>query len=125
MQKAERTHSNGHDRNHQSISHALRVLNSAATDSADELKKMMRQNGHRLKDMLAETKPTVTGVIAEIKDVAATTISDAGKTVATTAKNTAARVNDAVYQNPWKFIAGTAVFCSLAGMFLGRKASRR
>lgn len=94
-----------------SINEALEVLNDAAEESADEIRKMVSSDYRKLKNALNSIQPEVR-----------TAISDAKDHITTITKDTAQRVDDSAHENPWTFIGAAAAVGAFAGFLLGRQA---
>lgn len=104
-----------------SLSHALEVLNGAADDSAEEIRRMINTDYNKLKNVLSEVKPNVRSAFGEVKEVTAETVSQAKDKVVTATKETAQKVDESVHKNPWIYLGGVATVSTLAGFLLGRK----
>ena len=88
---------------------ALALLNDAARDRGEELKKLAADKYTDLKAVLTVATNT-----------SADWIKDRSKAAADTAKRAASTVDDSVHENPWPWIGGTAVVALVLGFLLGR-----
>lgn len=101
------------------ISEALKLLEEAAKDKKDEIKKMVEEKYVGLKDVLSETAINA----AEIKRKAIEAAKKAGEVTVEKSKEAAAAVDESVRKYPWYYIGGVAVSALLLGYILGRKSS--
>lgn len=97
-----------------SLSHALGVLNEAADDSAQEIRRMVNTDYYKLKSVLSEVKPSIKNAFGEIKEVATDSVIQT--------KEAAHKVDESVHQHPWMYLGGVALTSVLAGFLMGRKA---
>jgi len=71
-----------------SIEHALRILNNAAEDSAQEIQSMVNKDYKRLKRLINDINPEVKSALQEVKEVATESISqEKEKAIETTRKS--------------------------------------
>lgn len=105
-----------------SISHALKLLNDAAEESADEIRSMVRSDYRRLKNVLAEVKPEVHSALSEIGGAVSESIGEAKERVVATTRETAHKVDESVHEHPWAYIGGAAAMFALVGFLLGRRS---
>jgi ElaB/YqjD/DUF883 family membrane-anchored ribosome-binding protein len=111
------------DRN-QSLSHALEVLNDAAEDSAQEIRKMVSTDFRKLQSVLSEVKPSVQNALGEMKNVAADSMNQVKERVVATTKDAAQKVDVAVHRNAWTYLGSFALISMLAGFAMGRRRGR-
>ncbi len=104
--------------NVKSINQALGVLNGAAQESSEEIKKMINKDFKQMRESLSELKPEIKHVMKEIRDVSSESVLNAKKKIVTTAS----QMNTSVHKSPWYFIGGSMLFASVLGFFLGRKS---
>ena len=69
-----------------SINHALKTLNEAANESAEEIRGMLRKDYSRLTEVFSDVKPQVESSFREMRDE-----------VVTTAKQTVDKVDETVH----------------------------
>ncbi|HOK05121.1 MAG TPA: hypothetical protein PLN24_07710 [Victivallales bacterium] len=103
------------------ISEALKLLEEAAKEKKDDIKKLIEEKYHGLKGVLADTADNV----AEIKKKAIEAAKKAGEITVEKSKEAAAIVDESVRKNPWYYIGGIAVSALLLGYILGRKSSEK
>ncbi|MBX7232113.1 MAG: hypothetical protein K1X29_08510 [Bdellovibrionales bacterium] len=107
-----------------SLSHALSILNEAADDSAQEIRRMVNSDYEKLRDLFDGTKPKIKRAFGEIKGFADESIHLAKDKVVTTAKGAAENVDESVHQQPWMYLGCVAATSVLAGFLLGRNSVR-
>jgi ElaB/YqjD/DUF883 family membrane-anchored ribosome-binding protein len=103
------------------ISEALKLLEEAAKDKKNDLKKLVDEKYQGLKEVLSDTADNV----AEMKKKAIEAAKRAGEVTWEKSKEAAAVVDDNVHKNPWYYIGGVAVSALLLGYILGRKTSEK
>ncbi len=103
----------------ENIAAALKLLEAAALQKKDELKTAMSDKFTNLKSLIVEGESTLRQSLATAKGQVletATVVKDAS---VEKAREIASDVDKSVHQNPWPYIAGTAVAGVLLGYILG------
>ncbi len=103
------------------ISEALKLLEEAAKEKKDDIKKMVEEKYLGLRDILSDTALNM----AEMKRKAVEAAKKAGEVTWEKSKEAAAVVDENVRKNPWYYIGGVAVSALLLGYILGRKSSEK
>ena len=104
----------------ENIAAALRLLEEAAKQKKDELRTLMSDKYTNLRRLIMEDESSLTESLTAAKDhafEAATEVKEAG---VEKAREIARDVDKSVHQNPWPYIAGSAVVGALLGYILGR-----
>jgi ElaB/YqjD/DUF883 family membrane-anchored ribosome-binding protein len=98
---------------------ALKLLEEAAKQKKDELKAVMSDKYTNLRSLILEKESSLMKSLTSAKDQAVE-MRDAGieKT-----REIAHDVDENVHQNPWPYIAGSAVVGVLLGYIMGRNRS--
>lgn len=104
----------------ENIEEALKLLDEAAEQKKDELKNVMSDKYTHLRDLFGETKGGFVKSLSDVKRHATETAAHAKETGVEKAKEIADTVDKSAHQNPWPYIAGSAVFGLLLGGLLGR-----
>ncbi|MBF0244172.1 MAG: hypothetical protein HQL31_02710 [Planctomycetes bacterium] len=104
----------------ESIAAALKLLEEAAMQKKDELKTVMSDKFTHLRELFAEGERSAAETLTSAKDRAIAVATHARDISAEKAHEVAQCVGKSVHQNPWPYIAGTAVTGILLGHFLGR-----
>jgi ElaB/YqjD/DUF883 family membrane-anchored ribosome-binding protein len=102
------------------IAEALKLLEEAATQKKDELKSVMADKYTHLKNVIVETEHTLARSLSDAKKHAIEAAVRAKEVGVEKAREIASDVDKSVHQNPWPYIAGTAVVGLLLGYILGR-----
>ena len=95
------------------LSDALRLLEEAAKEKKDELRKLASDKYCHLKEALTATESTLEQSVAGARERAVE--------AAQRAKEIASDVNKSVHRSPWPYIGGAAAVSLLVGYILGRK----
>jgi len=107
-------------RSSENIAAALKLLEEAAKQKKDELRTLMSDKYRNLRSLILEDESSLMESLTAAKDHAvdaATDVKDAGvKKVREIARD----VDKGVHQNPWPYIAGSAVVSVLLGYILGQ-----
>jgi ElaB/YqjD/DUF883 family membrane-anchored ribosome-binding protein len=104
----------------ENIAAALKLLEEAAKQKKDELRTLMSDKYANLRSLIAENESNLVESLTTAKDhavEAATHVKEAG---VEKAHDIARDVDTGVHQNPWSYIAGSAVASVLLGYLLGR-----
>ena len=104
----------------ENIAEALKLLEEAAEQKKDELKHVMSDKYMHLRTLITETESGFVKSLSDAKRHAAETASHAKDAGVEKAREIADTVDKSVHQNPWPYIAGSAVFGLLLGGLLGR-----
>ncbi len=104
----------------ENIAEALKLLELAATQKKDELKNVLSGKYLNLRNVIAENECNLVQSLATAKEQALEALAHAKEVSVDKAREVARDVNENVHQNPWPYIAGTAVVGILAGYILGR-----
>lgn len=102
------------------IAEALKLLELAAEQKKDELKSVMSDKYTHLRTLIVETEGSFVKSLADAKRHAAETASRAKDVSVEKAREIADTVDKSAHQNPWPYIAGSAVFGLLLGGLLCR-----
>ncbi len=92
-----------------SLDQALRVLNDAATESAEEIRNMINRDFEKLQEIFSDFSDR-TGGFQERLSGLRETFGDATD-----------GMSRKVHQNPWTYIAGAAAISVFFGFMLGRR----
>jgi ElaB/YqjD/DUF883 family membrane-anchored ribosome-binding protein len=106
-------------RSSENIAAALTLLEEAAKQKKDELRTLMSNKCTNLRSLILENESSLVESLTTAKDRvldAATDVKDAG---VEKARKIARDVDEGVHQNPWSYIAGSAVVGVLIGYILG------
>jgi len=104
----------------ENIAEALKLLEEAAKKKKDELRTVMSDKYTNLRSLIVEDESSLMKSLTTAKDSplqAATDVKEAG---VEKAREVARDVDKSVHQNPWLYIAGSAVVGALLGYILGR-----
>jgi len=104
----------------ENIGAALKLLEEAAKQKKDELRTIMSDKYTNLRSLILENESSLMESLTTAKDHvldAATDVKDAG---VEKAREIARDVDKGVHQNPWPYIAGSAMVSVLLGYILGR-----
>ena len=106
----------------ENIAEALKLLEEAAKLKKDELRTVLSDKYTNLKDLVMEHESTLAKSLSDAKKHALEAAARAKEVSVEKGKELAGDVDKRVHQNPWPFIAGSAVFGLLLGAILGRSA---
>ena len=104
----------------ENISAALKLLEEAAEQKKDELKSVLSDKYTNLKNLIIENETGLMKSLNTAKDhtiEAATHAKDVG---VEKARDIAGELDKRVHENPWPYMAGSAVLGMLACFILGR-----
>ena len=104
----------------ENIAEALKLLEHAATQKKDELKSVLSGKYSNLRTLIAENEVNLVNSLAHAKEQALVAVAHAKDVSIEKAREVAHDVDKSVHQNPWPYIAGTAVVGLLFGYVLGR-----
>jgi ElaB/YqjD/DUF883 family membrane-anchored ribosome-binding protein len=99
---------------------ALKLLEEAAKQKKDELRTVMSDKYTNLKSLIMESESSLMKSLATAKDQAIEATTRVKEVSVEKAREIARDVDKDVHQNPWPYIAGTAVVGVLLGYILGR-----
>jgi ElaB/YqjD/DUF883 family membrane-anchored ribosome-binding protein len=102
---------------------ALKLLEDAAKQKKDELKTVMSDKYTHLRSLIMEKEGSLMKSLATAKDQALDTAEHFKEVGVEKAREIARDVDKDVHQNPWPYVAGSAVFGVLLGYILGRGRS--
>jgi ElaB/YqjD/DUF883 family membrane-anchored ribosome-binding protein len=104
----------------ENIAAALKLLEETAKQKKDELRTVMSDKYTNLRSLIMENDSSLMKSLSTAKDhalEAATRVKEAG---VEKAREIARDVDKSVHENPWPYIAGSAVVGVLLGYILGR-----
>ena len=104
----------------ENIAAALNLLEEAAEQKKDELKRLMSDKYTHLKNAVVEAEAGFGAALSDAKKHAAESAAHAREAGAEKAREMASEVDKSVHQNPWPYIAGSAVIGLLLGGILVR-----
>ena len=104
----------------ENIAEALKLLEEAAKQKKDELRAVISDKYTHLRNLIVETESNLMTSLTTAKDHALETAAQARKAGLEKAREIGHDVDRSVHQNPWAYIAGTAVAGALFGYMLGR-----
>ena len=107
----------------ENIAAALKLLEEAAEQKKDELKTLMSDKYTNLRSLIIENESSLTKSLTTAKDHAFGAATDVKEAGVEKAREIARDMDKGVHQNPWPYIAGSAVVSVLLGYILGQ--SRR
>lgn len=104
----------------ENFSAALDLLEEAAAQKRDELKTIMTDKYSNLRNLILEGQTTFMKTWASTRDQAIRTASRVKDVSVEKARTMAHDVDKDVRQNPWAYVAGSAVIGLFIGFILGR-----
>ena len=104
----------------ENIAEALKLLEEAAKQKKDELKGVMSDKYTHLRNLIVETEGGFVKSLSDAKTHAAETVAHVKDVSVEKAHEIANTLDKSAHQNPWPYIAGSAVFGLLLGGLLGR-----
>ncbi len=107
----------------ENIAAALKLLEETATQKKDELRTAMSDKYTNLRSLIMEDESSLMKSLTTAKDHALEAATDVKEAGVEKAREIARDVDKGVHQNPWPYIAGSAVVSVLLGYILGQ--SRR
>ena len=102
------------------IAAALKLLEEAAKQKKGELRTIMSDKYTNLRSLITENDSSLMKSLATAKDHALEAANRAKEAGVEKAREIASDVDKSVHQNPWPYIAGSAVVGALLGYILGR-----
>ena len=104
----------------ENIEAALKLLDEAAKQKKDELRKVMSDKYTNLRSLIMENESSLMESLTTAKDHALQAATHVTEASVEKAREIASDVDKSVHQNPWPYIAGSAVVGVLLGYILGR-----
>ena len=104
----------------ENIAAALKLLEEAAKQKKDELRTIMSDKYTNLRSLILENESGLMESLTVVKDHALEAATDVKEASVEKAREIARDVDEGVHQNPWPYIAGSAVISVLLGYILGR-----
>jgi ElaB/YqjD/DUF883 family membrane-anchored ribosome-binding protein len=104
----------------ENIEAALKLLDEAAKQKKDELRKVMSDKYTNLRSLIMENESSLMESLTTAKDHAFEAATDVKEAGVEKAREIARDVDNGVHQNPWSYIAGSAVVGVLLGYILGQ-----
>ena len=104
----------------ENIAEALKLLEEAAKQKKDELRTVISDKYTHLRGLIMETESNLMNSLTTAKDHALEAATHAKDVSLAKACKIGHDVDQNVHQNPWPYIAGTAVAGVLFGYILGR-----
>jgi ElaB/YqjD/DUF883 family membrane-anchored ribosome-binding protein len=111
--------SDNHIASNRKIDEALQLLNEAAKEKKDELKRLLGERYGSIREALTEVAMNNRDVVDRVKRLAADTLEDGQERV----REAATEIDREVRNNPWPYIGGAAAAALLVGYLMG--SSRR
>ena len=99
----------------ENIAAALKLLEEAAKQKKDELRTLMSDKYTNLRSLIMESESSLMESLTTAKDHALEAASDVKEASVEKAREIARDVDKNVHQNPWPYIAGSAVVGVLLG----------
>jgi len=104
----------------ENIAAALKLLEEAAKQKKDELRTLMSDKYKNLRGLIREDESSLMESLTTAKDHALEAASDVKEAGVEKAREIARDLDKSVHQNPWPYIAGSAVVGVLLACILGR-----
>ena len=104
----------------ENIAAALKLLEEAAKQKKDELRTLMSDKYKNLRSLIMEDESSLMESLTAAKDHAFEAATDVKEASVEKAREIARDMNKGVHQNPWPYIAGSA----MVGVLLGCMVSR-
>ena len=104
----------------ENIAAALRLLEETAKQKKDELRTLMSDKYTNLRSLIMENESSLMESLTAAKDHAFEAASDVKEAGVEKAREIARDLDEGVHQNPWPYIAGSA----MVGVLLGCMVSR-
>jgi ElaB/YqjD/DUF883 family membrane-anchored ribosome-binding protein len=92
------------------LEEALALLNEAARDKREEVKKL-----------ITDKYTDLTSALSDAADASGQWLKKEGKLATDSTKEAASTVNESVHKHPWPYIGGAAVGTLILGLILGRR----
>jgi ElaB/YqjD/DUF883 family membrane-anchored ribosome-binding protein len=104
----------------ENIAAALKLLEEAAKQKKDELRTIMSDKYTNLRSLILEDEGGLVESLTAVRDHALEAATDVKEAGVEKAREIARDVDKGVHQNPWPYIAGSAMVSVLLGYILGR-----
>ena len=104
----------------ENIAAALKLLEEAAKQKKDELRTLMSDKYTNLRSLIMENESSLMESLTTAKDHALEAATDVKEAGVEKAREIARDLDKSVHQNPWPYIAGSAVVGVLLGFILGQ-----
>ncbi|MCX5645411.1 MAG: DUF883 domain-containing protein [Phycisphaerae bacterium] len=104
----------------ENIAEALKLLEEAATQKKDELRTLVSDKYTNLRSLILENESNLKESLTAAKDHAFEATTHAKDAGVEKAREIARDVDEGVHENPWPYIAGSAVVGVLLGYILGQ-----
>lgn len=106
--------------NSQKVRDALKVLDSVAKESSEDLEKMLKSDYKNFKRTLSHTVPKIENALEEYSSAAIDALDTAKHYAAEKVSEAAHQVDGNIRKNPYPFMIGTAVVGGLLGAALAK-----
>ena len=106
-------------RSSENIAAALKLLEETAKQKKDELRTIMSDKYTNLRSLILENESSLMESLTTVKDHAFEAATDVKNASVDKAREIAHDVDEGVHQNPWPYIAGSAVVSVSLGYILG------
>ena len=106
-------------RSSENIAAALKLLEETAKQKKDELRTIMSDKYTNLRSLILENESSLMESLTTVKDHAFEAATDVKNASVDKAREIARDVDEGVHQNPWPYIAGSAVVSVSLGYILG------
>ena len=103
------------------ISEALKLLEEAAREKKDEVRRLVSDKYVHLKNALGEAGHSMTESLESAEKCTLDAIRQAKEASVERIKNAGAAVDEQVHANPWPYIGGAALAAFICGYIVGRK----
>lgn len=103
------------------VREALNILDEAANESSDEIKKMLTKDYRTFRQTLKDASPRVRGALNDLTKEPLEIARIKAKHAYQVSKDTAKDIDHSVHKNAWSYLGGTAFTAGILGYFLGRK----
>ena len=104
----------------ENIAAALKLLEEAAKQKKDELRTVMSDKYTNLRSLIMEDESSLMKSLTTAKDHALEAATDVKEAGVEKAREIARDLDKGVHQNPWPYIAGSAMVGVLLACILGR-----
>ncbi len=102
------------------IDEALQLLNEAAKDKKDELRRLLGEKYSTIRETLTEVAVNNKDVMNQVRRVAAERLEEGQEKIQQAAED----LDREVHRNPWPYIGGVAAGAVLLGFILGTSSRR-
>jgi len=106
--------------NSEKVRDALKVLDSVARESSEDLEKMLRSDYKSFKRTLTHAVPKIEGALEEYSSAAADALDNARQFASEKAGEVAHQVDGSIRKNPYPFMIGTAVVGGILGAAIAK-----